>query len=597
MAEPHIRVFVSSVMTGGYLQHERSAACEAIESLRLTIPWDFAREPAQAASPGAAALQELARSDIVLLILGNRHTRPVQDELDEAERLGKPILAFVQRVQSADQTEERQAVLAWLRDRVKYQEFTGLDQLRREVVGAVRKELVDGYRSRYRDRLQPADIREISHLQSRPGLLVRRARGSDRDAVRETLMELEQWYPDIREWVDKRLDGIEEADDIRVAEMDGEIGAVVVVRSKGDDIRKFATLYVRPTARGEAIGPHIVREEVLRAAREGVRKAYVTCADEIADRLVPILGQSGFIPEGVSRGRYRDGAAEWVLGKTFVHELVTPSDFLDFIKTRMVTEAGGQIVEDQGNVFSARLPRLGLAGGAGPELTWYAVSTGDQPEEDYVAYRERFERMTWTFVSLGGRPADVSHEFHEAESWTDAADLSSQFYPVELASYGQPSLVVTIRPEFARELIPSSRAPSMLPPTRLQVRPDNVYYRAPDRYQELRRGSRLFFYVSEPEHRVRGSAGITDVFVGDPEDCFARYGTRGLFDYDRLEEIARNHDGKVLAIAFDWYREFAAGVSLPRLRGMIPNYNPQSAYLVSAERAAAILQEGFRYAE
>ncbi|MCY3645461.1 MAG: DUF4062 domain-containing protein [Chloroflexi bacterium] len=597
MAEPHIRIFVSSVMTQGYLSNERNAACEAIESLKLTVPWDFAREPAQAATPGAAALQELALSDIVVLILGNRHTPPVQEELDEAERLGKPILAFVERVPSSDESSERQGVVAWLRDRVKYQEFLGLEQLKREVVAAVRKELVDGYRSRYRDRLKPDDIRELTHVQSTPGLLVRQAKASDRDAVRETLMELEQWYPDIRQWVEERLESIDEADDIRVAEMDGEIGAVVVVRSKSDDIRKFATLYVRPTARGAAIGPHIVREEVLRAAEEGVRKAYVTCADEIADRLVPILAQSGFTPEGVSRGRYRDGAAEWVLGKNFVYGEVTPSDFLDFVKTRMVTEAGGEIVEDQGNVFSARLPRLGLAGSARPELIWYVVSSGDRPEEDYVAYKGRFEQQSWTFVSLGGRPADVSHELHEAEAWMDAADLSSQFYPVELASHGQRSLIVTIRPEFAQELIPSSRAPSMLPPTRLQVRPDNVYYRAPDRYQELRRGSRLFFYVSDPEQRIRGSAGITDVFVGNPEDCFARYGTRGLYDYQRLEDIAQNHDGKVLAIAFDWYREFTAGVNLPRLRSIIPNYNPQSAYLASAEYASAILREGFRHAE
>lgn len=597
MAEPHIRVFVSSVMTGGHLSEERSAACEAIESLKLTVPWDFAREPAQSVPPGIAALQEVAGSDILLLIVGNRHTGPVQDEIEEADRLEKPILAFVERVASSNESEERRGVVKWLSDRVKYQEFLGVEQLQREVVRAIRKELVDGYRSRYRDRLRPADIRELAQAQAPPGLLVRQAMGSDRGAVRETLMELEQWYPDIHQWVEARLEGIEDADDIRVAEMDGEIGAVVVMRNKGADVRKFATLYVRPTARGAAIGPHIVREEVLRAARDGVRKAYVTCADEIANRLLPILQQSGFTPEGVSRGRYRDGAAEWVLGKNFVYGEVIPSDFLDFVKTRMVTEAGGEIVEDRGTVFASRVPRLGLAGGARPELAWYAVSTRDRPEEDYVAHRERFGRTPWTFVSLVGRPADVSHEFHEASNWIDAADLSAQFYPVTLASPRQPSLIVTIRPEFARELIPSSRAPSMLPPTRLQVRPDNVYYRAPDRHQELRRGSRLFFYLSEPEHRVTGSAGITDVFVGDPEDCFARYGTRGLFNYERLEEIAQNHDGKVLAIAFDWHREFPAGVSLPKLRGMIPTYNPQSAHLVGAEVASAILREGFRHAE
>ena len=230
-------------------------------------------------------------------------------------------------------------------------------------------------------------------------------------------------------------------------------------------------------------------------------------------------------------------------------------------------------------------------------MTWYAISTSERPEEEYETYRERFGGERWVFLSSAGRPADIANELHEADNWIDGADLAARFYPVSLDSPGQPSLIVTIRPQYANELIPSGRTPSMLPPTRLQVRPDNVYYRAPDRYQTLRRGSRLFFYVSEPEQRIRGSGVITDLFAGDPESCFARYGTRGLFDYDRLEDIARRHDGKVLAIAFDWYRDFTAGVNLSRLRRVTPNYNPQSAHLLSAETAGAIFRDGFRVAE
>ena len=67
---------------------------------------------------------------------------------------------------------------------------------------------------------------------------------------------------------------------------------------------------------------------------------------------------------------------------------------------------------------------------------------------------------------------------------------------------------------------------------------------------------------------------------------------RGLFDYNRLEQIAAGHDGKVLAIAFDWYREFNREVTLPRLRRAIPKYNPQSAFLLDAGQAATILREG-----
>ena len=590
-------------MSGGYLEEERKVVREAVQSLELTAPWVFEFSPASPAPPGSVALKAVGASDMLLLIVSNKHTQPVQDELDEAARLEKPILAFVERMSEEEGSSERQEVIAWLSERVTYKEFSGTEGLGREVLRAIRTELVEGYRERYRGRITDQDIPKLAVREMYPGLVVRTAEQRDADGIEQSLLELKQWYPDIEEWVAKRIaeiGDIDKGEAIRVAEVEGEIGAVAILRDKGNDVRKFATLYVRPTAQGGAIGPHLVREEIMRAAADGVRKAYVTCADEIANRLMPILEQNGFTPEGVSRGRYRDGAAEWVLGKTFIHDEIGPADFGDFVRERIITEAGGEIADDQGDVFTTRLPRLGLAGGQSPELTQYAISTSARPEEDYEAYRRRFEGKRWVFVSLAGRPADVSHELHAVHNWIDAADLAARFFPVSLNSPGQRSLIVTIQPHYADALIPSRQTPSMLDPTRLQVRTDNVYYRTPDRYEDLRRGSRVLFYVSESgdgvRGNIRGSGMVTDVFVGDPEACFERYNAKGILDYHDLEEIARNHHGKVLALSFDWYREFTSHVSLRRLTNMLPKYIPQAAYLLSPEETQEILREGARLA-
>lgn len=594
MLPSHLRVFISSVMADAYLAEERGIVREAIESLELTTPWTFESSSARPAPPGGVTLQAVGESDMLVLIVANRHTPPVQAELDEARRLEKPILAFVERLGDTEASAERREVVKWLSERVTYKEFEGRENLEQEVLRAIRTELIEGYRKRYEGRLTEADIPKLVALEPYPGLIVRTAEKEDVEGVENALMELKQWYPDIEEWIAPRVSeiGSDKGKDIRVAEVAGDIGAVAILRDKVGGVRKFATLYVRPTAQGGAIGPHLVREEVVRAAKAGVRKAYVTCAGEITDRLMPILEQSGFVPEGVSRGRYREGSAEWVLGKTFVHDHIAQSDFVEFVKNRIIIEAGGEILIDRGDIFKARIPRYSLTGSEG-NTVWYAISMIPDPENDYARHRAELGDRPWKMVSIAGRPADTSHPLHEAENWIDGADIYRMFYPVTLETPDTRSIVVTILPQWADAIIPFSRTPSLFVPTRLQIRTDNVYYRTPDRYGALRRGSRLFFYVSDPEQSIRGSAIITSVFVGSPESCFELYGSKGIYSYSELEEIAKKH-GQVLAISFDWYEEFESPVTLSQLRNFIPTYNPQSASVLQADQAQHLLRMASR---
>jgi Domain of unknown function (DUF4062) len=92
-------VFISSVVSG--FEDVRTAAATAIARMRMH-PIRSEERAAAAASPRRAFLDEIAESDIFLLLLGPRYgeegpggTSPTEDEFREAARLHKPILVLV----------------------------------------------------------------------------------------------------------------------------------------------------------------------------------------------------------------------------------------------------------------------------------------------------------------------------------------------------------------------------------------------------------------------------------------------------------------------------------------------------------------------
>lgn len=577
-------------MTAGHLVAERQDAIDAIESIQIAAAWAFERTPAESQPAMDVALKAVEESDIFVILVAGRHSAPVQAELDRALASRKPVLAFVSGVMEDLQSDDQRTVTDTIARYVKYQTFTSSEELRREVRAAIREELIHGYR-RYRDKLNEQDIRTIIDMEP-PGLVVRSAIDSDRPSIEARLLELKRWYPDIETWTAKVIEEIATTPHIRVAETEGKIAGLAITRDKGSgDVRKFATLYVTEDSRGTAIGPHLVREEVKRAAADNIRKAYVTFAGEHRHRLKPVLEQSGFTDEGISPARYRVGAAEWVMGKTFEYDLVSANEFAEFVERCIVKEQGGLIAQRHSDGFTATFP-ISLAGnGFVDQELRIGISTSATPEHEYEQFRKQQPSTEWRFISMAGKDADTANATFEDKRWIDGADLAAQFYPVQFANLGHESICVTIEPKYADALIPRTDQPSLLQLSRLQIRPDNVYYRHADRYNVLRRGTEIFFYVSAPDQAIRGYASISDYTVGTPQECFGKYGTRGILTYDDLV-AAQDIHGNVLAISFDWYSEFQQPVRLHDLRRIKSNFNPQTANLLSADESAQILERG-----
>jgi hypothetical protein len=96
-------VFISSVMAA--FEPVRQAAREAVESLGMR-PIMAESSGASAASAQRALLDDVARADVYLLILGERYgipgesgLSPTEEEFEEALRRRKPILVMRQDVE------------------------------------------------------------------------------------------------------------------------------------------------------------------------------------------------------------------------------------------------------------------------------------------------------------------------------------------------------------------------------------------------------------------------------------------------------------------------------------------------------------------
>ena len=138
------------------------------------------------------------------------------------------------------------------------------------------------------------------------------------------------------------------------------------------------------------------------------------------------------------------------------------------------------------------------------------LSTSPTPESHYLHWEGELRGQQWLFLSLYARPADLEHWSNQKENWLDGEDLSAMFFPVSLVAREQSSLICTIQASYATVIL-SYQRPQLLSPSRLQVRPDNVFYRTPNRYSGLRRARSSSFTSAHRISAFGDSVGSKDL--------------------------------------------------------------------------------------
>ena len=136
------KVFISSVIRG--MERERASARFAVESLEF-VPLQAEDFPASPATPQAACLAGVREADVLVLLIGERYggeqpsgVSATEEEVNEARRLGRPILAF----RTSEGRDEEQGrfltrVSGWL-DGTTIKACLSPEELQKEVVRALR---------------------------------------------------------------------------------------------------------------------------------------------------------------------------------------------------------------------------------------------------------------------------------------------------------------------------------------------------------------------------------------------------------------------------------------------------------------------------
>jgi hypothetical protein len=216
-----------------------------------------------------------------------------------------------------------------------------------------------------------------------------------------------------------------------------------------------------------------------------------------------------------------------------------------------------------------------------------ATASSVKPEQDYVEASRKAQELGLPLVFVSIYPMAQAQGYGTC---LDGLDLEAKFFPL-FVERDVEGLIVPIRQEYVRGLIPLSNERQFMAPTRTQLRTDNVYYRYPTAFSRLKRGSPLFFYETgrvQGRSRLVGEAKLLEYAVAEPEELLAGYGNFGVYTLDDVRECVVHRGpnaGKALALRFDWYRELPTPLSLDQVKRVLPSFAPRTARRIGAQDA------------
>ena len=203
--EHPIAVFISSQIPA--LEKERSAAADAINSLRLTRSWRFESAPAASDSAASTYLRKVDECEILVIIVGKVITAGVRQEYERAAMKRKRALLFL-----SEDASRASDVMNWAKSvDLKYDWFRSPRDLGQKVAAAVADELIIGYRH-FNLSSQDYETLGVALQENLVSFSVRTIGPSELPNVHEDFPDIADLYPDLDRWLSGKLQSIRHGD-------------------------------------------------------------------------------------------------------------------------------------------------------------------------------------------------------------------------------------------------------------------------------------------------------------------------------------------------------------------------------------------------
>lgn len=425
-------------------------------------------------------------------------------------------------------------------------------------------------------------------------------KASERDQVLAMLRQLKLSYPDIGGWIGEEGSptGIwakVEAGgthSLTVARVGQRVVGISLAQTKNPRNAKLSTFWVDPPFRGFNIGPRLLQNELFRLAKQKTRRVIVTFGHEQFHSLQSFFRKHGFMVDGISPQRYRDNSYEVIMGKRFDYRTIWQADFRTFLENEFFRMVGYEIEPISESSFLA-VPKHELwATHQLSPATHYLVHMDDgaTPESALPTVRKAAKEHGALPVlgSFTGLPAETS--LPSDVLVLDAFEIQGKLFPVHLERPDEQDVIIPIEPGYAQRLFGLSPQTTFSIPG-LSLRSDHVYYRVNKGDKGLRRGARVFFYVSGPNHgEIVGFAYLRRIDRGPPKRLHANHGGLGAWDLKDILEHTQGEDA--MAYVFDWFQKSPRLVPLAEIKSIRPKFNPITTYRITHAEGDQIIHRG-----
>jgi ribosomal protein S18 acetylase RimI-like enzyme len=375
---------------------------------------------------------------------------------------------------------------------------------------------------------------DVTRVDVTPNLLIRPWHPEDARPTRALLSAIAPDYPNFDNWLTKKFSDANASK--KVVAVGDVIAAFSMWQAKDQRNIKLQTFIVGQSYRGTAIGQHLLYHELRTWADDSmIERVHVTVASSKAD-LIEYFRAFGFRVEGFSANRYPRPAAELVMAKHFLREVVrTPSD-LDRLAQFLYERIWGLSADD--NRFE-----VAAADFAVPAVFPGAVMTVNR------------RLLTSSSRILVKDKNGVELLRHGDES------LMREFYPLRLHLASKKYVLIPIYPNWADAML-STRDPH----TPLKLRVDNVYYCYP-KLPDLSSGDLVLFYETKRgggKGAAIGAAIVQEVAIDQPSRLYERFAKLGIYQLHDVTSHA-NGCGKAMAIKFSLFEPFSHSVTLTEI--------------------------------